>query len=159
MTKQTKISRFMKGLKPATKDNLVSIINCLQTLHGWENIIIIIQVDANIHQCEIEKCEELGKKPGKPTTDLSLPSTTMTLPAMPDVVPMEVDTIQTSSAPQGKLTQAKHEYCTLSRGILTHLHSRLYHLKPTTTIPAPPAYIPAFLTRLKSTRTSPHYSA
>ena len=49
----------------------------------------------------------------------------------------------------------------LSRDILTHLHSCLYHLKPTPTIPAPSAYIPTFLLiskSSKSTRTSPHYS-
>ena len=108
MTEQTKISRFMKGLKPAIKDNLVSIINRPRTLHGWEDIII--QVDANIHQREIEKREESGKKPGKPTIDSSPPSTTVALPATPDVVPMEVDAVQTSSAPRGRLTQAEREY-------------------------------------------------
>ena len=96
MTEQTKISCFMKGLKPAIKDNLVSIINCPQTLHGWENIII--QVDANVHQREIEKHEESGRKPGKPSSDLPTQPTT-TLPANTDVVPMEVVAVQTSSGP------------------------------------------------------------
>ena len=109
MTEQTKISCFMKGLKPAIKDNLVSIINCPQTLHGWENINI--QVDANIHQQEIEKCEESGRKPGKPSSDLPTQPTTATLPTDTDVIPMEVDAIQTSSGPQGKLTPTEREYC------------------------------------------------
>ena len=50
----------------------------------------------------------------------------------------------------------------MSRDILTYLHSCLYHLKPTPTIPAPPAYIPTFLLvskSSKSTRTSLHHSA
>lgn len=104
MTEQTTISRFMKGLKPAIKDNLVSIINRPQTLHGWENIII--QVDANIHQREIEKQEGTGKKPAKPPLEPSpIPTTTIT-----DIVPMEVDAVRTSSAPRGKLTQAERDY-------------------------------------------------
>lgn len=93
MTEQTKISRFMKGLKPAIKDNLVSIINRPQTLHGWENIII--QVDANIHQREIEKQEESGKKSTKPSIDPPPVHSTSTS----DVVPMEVDAVRTLSAP------------------------------------------------------------
>jgi hypothetical protein len=104
MTEQTKISRFMKGLKPSIKDNLVSIINRPQTLHGWENIII--QVDANISQREIEKQEESGKKSTKPTP--LDPSTTT--PIITDVVPMEVDAVRTSSGPRGKLTQAERDY-------------------------------------------------
>ena len=98
----------MKGLKPAIKDNLVNIINCPQTLHGWENINI--QVDANIHQQEIEKCEESGRKPGKPSSDLPTQPTTATLPADTDIIPMEVDAVQTSSGPRGKLTPAEREY-------------------------------------------------
>lgn len=77
MTEQTKISQFMKGLKPAIKDNLVSVIHCPQMLHGWENIII--QVDANIHQCKIEKHEESNKKAEKPSSDLPTQPTTTTL--------------------------------------------------------------------------------
>jgi hypothetical protein len=107
MTEQTKISRFMKGLKPAIKDNLVSIINRPQTLHGWENIVI--QVDANIHQRDIEKREESGKKPVKPSTDSSS-TTDISTPVNSDVVPMEIDAIQTSSAPRGKLTQAERDH-------------------------------------------------
>ena len=105
MTEQTKISRFMKGLKPAIKDNLVSIINRPQTLHGWENIII--QVDANINQREIEKQEESGKKPVKPST-FDPPVAPTSLPT--DVVPMEVDAVHTSSGPRGKLTQAERDH-------------------------------------------------
>ena len=110
MTEQTKISRFMKGLKPAIKDNLVSIINRPQTLHGWENIII--QVDANIHQREIEKREESGKKASKPSSDLPTQPTTTSVPISTntDVIPMEVDALQASSAPRGKLTQAERDY-------------------------------------------------
>ena len=48
ITKQMKINHFMKGSKPAIKDNLVSIIDQPLTLMGWENITI--QVDANLHQ-------------------------------------------------------------------------------------------------------------
>ena len=107
MTEQTKISRFMKGLKPAIKDNLVSIINRPQTLHGWENIII--QVDANIHQHEIEKQEESGKKPAKSPPSDSSPIPIPT-PANTDIIPMEVDAVHTSSAHRGKLTQAEREY-------------------------------------------------
>ena len=97
----------MKGLKPAIKDNLISIINRPQTLHGWENIII--QVDANIHQCEIKKQEESGKKPAKSPPSDSSP-TPIPTPANTDIVPMEVDAVRTSSAPRGKLTQAEREY-------------------------------------------------
>ena len=99
----------MKGLKPAIKDNLISIINHPQNLHGWENIII--QVDANIHQHNIKKCEESGKTtkstldtPPQPAT-ISLPTSTAT-----NVIPMEVNAVQSSSAPQGKLTQAECDY-------------------------------------------------
>ena len=94
MTEQMKISRFMKGLKPAIKDNLISIINRPQTLHGWENIII--QVDANIHQREIEKQEESGKKPAKTSPPNPLPTSIMT-PANTDVVPMDIDAIRTQA--------------------------------------------------------------
>ena len=52
MTKQTKINWFMKGSKPVIKDNFVSIINQPLTLMGWENIII--QVNANLHQHDLE---------------------------------------------------------------------------------------------------------
>jgi len=111
MTEQTKISRFMKGLKPAIKDNLVSIINRPQTLHGWEHIII--QVNANIHQRKIEKQEEASKKlPPKP-----LPSKPIFPPVPPtsstsnvDVVPMDIDAIQVSSIPHGKLTQDERNH-------------------------------------------------
>ena len=106
MTEQTKISHFMKGLKPTIKDNLVSIINHPQILHGWENIII--QVNANIHQHKIEKQEESGNKPAKPSP--SDPPTSVTTPANPDIVPMEIDAVRTSSAPCGKLTQAERDY-------------------------------------------------
>ena len=97
----------MKGLKPAIKDNLVSIINRPQTLHGWENIII--QVDANIHQREIEKQEESCKKPAKSPPSDSSP-TPIPTPANTDIIPMEVDAVCTSSAPCGKLTQAERDY-------------------------------------------------
>ena len=107
MTEQTKILRFMKGLKPAIKDNLVSIINRPQTLRGWENIII--QVDANIHQREIEKQEEMGKKTVKPSP-LEASSMITPSPVATDIVPMEIDAVRTSSGPRGKLTQAERDY-------------------------------------------------
>ena len=56
MTEQTKINWFMKGLKPVIKDNLISIIDWPLTLMGWENIII--QVNANLHQHDLEQKEE-----------------------------------------------------------------------------------------------------
>ena len=105
MTEQTKISRFMKGLKPAIKDNLVSIINRPQTLQGWKNIII--QVDANISHREIEKQEESKSpkhflEPFPPVSSVPsdiLPITQPSLEPPPpitasDVVPMEVDVIR-----------------------------------------------------------------
>ena len=80
----------MKGLKPAIKDNLVSIINRPQTLHGWENIII--QIDANIYQREIEKREEFGKTLPEPPSNLptitdTLPTSTDTPPSLPILSP------------------------------------------------------------------------
>ena len=107
MTEQIEISQFMKGLKPAIKDNLVSIINRPQTLHGWENIII--QIDANIHQHEIEKQEESGKKPAKSPPSDSSP-TPIPTPANTNIVPMEVNAVCISFAPCGKLTQAERDY-------------------------------------------------
>ena len=70
---------------------------------------IIIQVDANIHQREIEKQEEMGKKNTKPSP-LEVPSTATPLPVATDVVPMEIDAVRASSAPRGKLTQAERDY-------------------------------------------------
>ena len=81
MTEQMKISHFMKGLKPVIKDNLISIINHPQTLHSWENIII--QVDANIHQHKIERQEESGKKPPKPSPSDPSPTPILTPPLLP----------------------------------------------------------------------------
>ncbi|KAG6864010.1 hypothetical protein C0991_001122 [Blastosporella zonata] len=52
MTEETKISRFMKGLKPAVKDGLVPIVDRPKTLEAWEPIIIFI--DNNLHQRRIE---------------------------------------------------------------------------------------------------------
>ena len=108
MTEQMKIARFMKGLKPVIKDNLVSIINCPQTLHGWENIII--QVNANIHQRKIERQEESGKKPPKPSPSDPSPTPILT-PVNFDVIPMEVDALLAPPGPCGKLTQAERDYC------------------------------------------------
>lgn len=70
----------------------------------WENIII--QVDANIHQHEIEKQEEMGKKTTKPSP-LKAPSTTTPF-VTTDIVPMEIDAVYAS---WGKLTEAKQDYC------------------------------------------------
>lgn len=113
MTEQTKISRFMKGLKPAIKDNLVSVVDRPTTLLGWENIII--QVDANLHQREIERRVESTKKPSPPppnpkpsSSNLPPPVTTPT-GVSPDVVPMEVDAVATG-VPRGKLTAAERDY-------------------------------------------------
>lgn len=111
MTEQMKINHFMKGLRPAIKDNLVSIINHPLTLMGWENIII--QVNANLHQLDLEwKDESKGKSTNhKPT--LSSKSTTAPLPTPtvvstnPDVVPMDVDAVRTGC---GKLTPEEQDY-------------------------------------------------
>ena len=96
MTEQTKINCFMKGLKPAIKDNLVSIIDCPLTLMGWENIII--QVDANLHQRDIEwKDKSRNKTTQKPSFTMKSSSSLTPIPAImsttPDVVPMEVDAV------------------------------------------------------------------
>ena len=80
MTEQTKINCFMKGLKPAIKGNLVSIIDWPLTLMGWENIII--QVNANLHQWDLEwKDNSKGKNSNqKPAASMkSIPSTTPTI--------------------------------------------------------------------------------
>ena len=111
MTEQTKINHFMKGLKPVIKDNLVSIIDPPLTLMGWENIII--QVDTNLHQQDLKrKDESKGKSSNqKPTASTkSVHPTTSTptiLSSTPDVVPMEVDAVQTN---RGKLTQEEHDH-------------------------------------------------
>lgn len=92
MTEQTKINCFMQGLKPVMKDILVSIVDCPTTLMGWENIII--QVNANLHQCDIECREEPQLKSlssSKFTTSLSTPTYNPPATTSSDVVPMEVD--------------------------------------------------------------------
>lgn len=114
MTEQTKINRFMKGLKPAIKDNLVSIIDRPVTLMGWENIII--QVDANLHQRDLERKDETkikhtnGHKSSSSSSKSSSLPTLSTLPTAsttPDVVPMEVDTVRVG---RGKLTQEERDH-------------------------------------------------
>ena len=65
----------------------------------------------NIHQHEIEKCKESSRKPGKPSPDLPTQPTTVTLLADTNVIPMEVNAVQTPSGPQGKLTPVECEYC------------------------------------------------
>lgn len=115
MTEQTKINRFMRGLNPAIKDNLVSIVDRPSTLLGWENIII--QVDANLHQRDIErKSETKGAKSrdnnqsssstSRSTTSSSTPAASSTSTAS-DVVPMEVDATRVS---KGKLTQEERDH-------------------------------------------------
>ena len=111
MTEQMKINRFMKGLKPAIKDNLVSIINQLLTLMGWENIII--QVDANLHKHDLECKDELKTKHtgSKSSSKLSTTPATSSTPIMttiPDVVPMEMDVVHVGC---GRLTQEEHNHC------------------------------------------------
>jgi hypothetical protein len=117
MTEQTKINRFMKGLKPAIKDNLVSIVDRPDTLAAWENTII--QIDANLHQREVERKDEGRKLPPLPKSNhLSVPSHSHSLPSSSTSssstlpVPMDVDALSTSpstlrngSRPRGKLTQ------------------------------------------------------
>ena len=113
MTEQTKINWYMKGLKPVIKDNLISIVDRPLTLMGWENILI--QVDANLHQHDIEQKEELKGKTTNNKSSLSssksssTPTPTPTVVSTsPDVVPMDVDTIRTG---QGKLTLEEQEFC------------------------------------------------
>ena len=111
MTEQTKINWFMKGLKPVIKDNLVSIIDRPLTLMGWENIII--QVDANLHQRDLERKDETKTKGSNQKSSLtskssstSAPTTSVVLTS-PDVVPMEVDAVRIGC---GKLTPEEHEH-------------------------------------------------
>jgi len=122
MTEQTKINCFMKGLKPAIKDNLVGVVDRPETLVAWENIII--QINANLHQHEVEHKEEgrklaLSSKPNGSLTVPSLPapssSSSSTLP-----IPMDVDAISTSpstlSRPYGKLLPAERAAC-IAKGL------------------------------------------
>jgi hypothetical protein len=62
MTEQTKISRFMKGLKPSIKDLLVNVVNRPVTLEGWEPIII--SIDTNLYQRDVERRLENGNSNG-----------------------------------------------------------------------------------------------
>ncbi|RDB14615.1 Retrotransposon-derived protein PEG10 [Hypsizygus marmoreus] len=123
MTEQTKISRFMKGLKPSVKDHLVTIVNRPLTLEEWEPLVI--SIDSNLHQRDIERRLEgnsnakngFAKK--KKEKDLSYNTTNSAMYVPPgattapssDVVPMDVDAIttSTSSAPRGKLTPAERD--------------------------------------------------
>ncbi|KAG6815632.1 hypothetical protein H0H87_012777 [Tephrocybe sp. NHM501043] len=66
MMEETKIFCFMKGLKPAVKDGLVPIVDCLQTLKAWKSIISLI--NSNLHQCKIEHQHE-----GKTSTSSKKP--------------------------------------------------------------------------------------
>lgn len=103
MTEQTKISHFMKGLKPAIKDNLVSIVDRPKTLLGWEHIII--QVDTNLHQRDIEHRDEPAKKSTFHKTSNN-PNSTMPNTTNTDVISIDVDAV-TVGAPHGKLTPAE----------------------------------------------------
>jgi hypothetical protein len=116
MTEQTKINRFMRGLKPTIKDNLVSIVDRPTTLMGWENIII--QVDANLHQRDIERKDESKSKSKDSSSNNHLPAKTQPSSSTPaytpppvstttDVVPMEVDAVRVG---RGKLTQEERDY-------------------------------------------------
>ncbi|KAF5384867.1 hypothetical protein D9615_000927 [Tricholomella constricta] len=67
MTEQTKISRFMKGLKPTVKDALVMIVNRPTTLEEWEPLVI--SIDTNLHQREIERKIEEKLNGGKKKKD------------------------------------------------------------------------------------------
>ncbi|KAG6828931.1 hypothetical protein H0H87_009796 [Tephrocybe sp. NHM501043] len=120
MTEQTKITRFMKGLKSSVKDHLVNIIDCSLTLEAWEPLVI--SIDMNLHQREIEKWLETGKKKTpnhnqsnqhtiQPATHTVTPVTNTS--STSDVVPMEVDSISSpgTSKPCGPLTTAEREHC------------------------------------------------
>ncbi|KAF5382123.1 hypothetical protein D9615_004195 [Tricholomella constricta] len=63
MTEQTKISRFMKGLKPIVKDALVMVVNRPTTLKEWEPLVI--SIDTNLHQREVERRIEEKLSGGK----------------------------------------------------------------------------------------------
>ena len=98
----------MRGLNPAIKDNLVSIVDRPSTLMGWENIII--QVDTNLHQRDLERKDESKHTKTKDTSKSHASSSTPTVPSTTttsDVVPMEVDTTRLA---RGKLTQQEHAY-------------------------------------------------
>ena len=107
MTEQTKITWFMKGLKPSIKDHLVNVVNQPLTLEAWEPLVI--SINTNLHQHKIGKHIESGKKkkdsdPHPPkfgSTPISNPSPTS------NVVPMNVDAVTTSLKPHGLLTSAK----------------------------------------------------
>ncbi|RDB20221.1 Retrotransposon-derived protein PEG10 [Hypsizygus marmoreus] len=122
MTEQTQISRFMKGLKPAVKDALVTITNRPVTLEDWEPLVI--SIDSNLHQRDVEhRLESKGgfvlkkkkeKDPNFNTTNSAtyVPPNTSTSNA--DVVPMDIDAItastsSTSSTPRGKLTATERD--------------------------------------------------
>lgn len=114
MTEQTKINCFMRGLKPTIKDNLVSIVDRPTTLMGWENIII--QVDANLHQRDIERKDESKTKSkesnnhhaSKSQSSTSTPVYTPPVASTTsDVVPMEIDAVRVA---RGKLTQEEHDH-------------------------------------------------
>ncbi|GLB42514.1 hypothetical protein LshimejAT787_1105290 [Lyophyllum shimeji] len=121
MTEQTKISRFMKGLKPIIKDHLVNIVDRPSTLEAWEPFII--SVDTNLHQREVERRLEHGNSYHKRhtkdfNTTAYVPSKTVAPSSSLDVVPMDIDAITPStsatttsrpSAPRGKLTAAERE--------------------------------------------------
>ncbi|KAG6851640.1 hypothetical protein C0991_007363 [Blastosporella zonata] len=113
MTEETKISRFMKGLKPAVKDGLVPIVDRPKTLKAWEPIII--SIDNNLHQCEIERRHE-GKSSNKKNNNYSQSySTAPSTSKSPDTsssndTAMDVDAITTaSSAPCGPLSKAERK--------------------------------------------------
>ena len=78
---------------------------------GWENIII--QVDANLHQQDLEwKDESKGKSSNQnPTASTKsvhpTTSTSTTLSSTPDVIPMEVDAVWMN---RGKLTQEECDH-------------------------------------------------
>ncbi|KAG6887075.1 hypothetical protein C0992_000905, partial [Termitomyces sp. T32_za158] len=118
MTEQTKITRFMKGLKSSVKDHLVNIVNCPTTLEDWKPLVI--SIDTNLHQCKIKKRIESGKKskntssPQSNTSYQHTPSSSTTSSnnssSTPDVVPMDVNALTTGSKPRGPLTPAEHKH-------------------------------------------------
>ncbi|KAF5367277.1 hypothetical protein D9615_010460 [Tricholomella constricta] len=67
MTEQTKISRFMKGLKPIVKDALVMVVHRPTTLEEWE--LLVISIDTNLHQREVERKIEEKLSGGKKKKD------------------------------------------------------------------------------------------
>ncbi|KAF5387625.1 hypothetical protein D9615_000718 [Tricholomella constricta] len=159
MTEQTKISRFMKGLKPIVKDALVMVVNRPTTLEEWEPLVI--SIDTNLHQREVERRIEDKLSGGKkkkekdgnyntsnsatyvpPYAKQANPSSNQPNPtSTADVVPMEIDAVATEPKPSGprpKLTPEERKrrfdnklclYCGCARHLAHDCKKRIANVK------------------------------